>query len=94
MTALDAPNHIPIFEYNMQPTMRGMPARKEITMTVNKAVMAMAGFMVLLSVLLTLYVSPNWIILTLFVGANLLQSAFTGFCPAAMIFRRMGLKSA
>lgn len=63
-------------------------------MTINKAVMAMAGFMVLLSVLLTWYVSPNWMFLTIFVGANMLQSAFTGFCPAALIFRRLGLKSA
>ncbi|MFT7594426.1 MAG: hypothetical protein ACI8R4_001747 [Paracoccaceae bacterium] len=63
-------------------------------MTVNKAVMAFAGFMVLLSAALTWYVSPNWMILTIFVGANMFQSAFTGFCPAAMIFRAMGLKSA
>ncbi|SHK18471.1 Protein of unknown function [Shimia gijangensis] len=63
-------------------------------MTINKAVMALAGFMVLLSVLLTWFVSPNWMLLTIFVGANLFQSAFTGFCPAAMIFRSFGLKSA
>lgn len=50
--------------------------------------------MVLLSVVLTLFVSPQWMWLTVFVGANLLQSAFTGFCPAAMAFRSMGLKSA
>ena len=61
-------------------------------MTINKAVMALAGTMVLLSVALTYYVSPYWMALTLFVGANLLQSAFTGFCPAASIFRMMGLK--
>ena len=61
-------------------------------MTINKAVMAMAGSMVLLSVALTYYVSPYWMALTLFVGANLLQSAFTGLCPAASIFRRLGLK--
>ncbi len=63
-------------------------------MTINSAVMAMAGAMVLLSVLLTWTVSPNWMILTIFVGANLLQSAFTGICPAASIFRRLGFKSA
>jgi len=63
-------------------------------MTVNQAVTAFAGFMVLLSVVLTLFVSPLWMWLTVFVGANLLQSAFTGFCPAAMAFRMMGLKSA
>ena len=63
-------------------------------MTINNAVMAVAGLMVLASVALTYYVSPYWMALTLFVGANLLQSAFTGFCPAAMIFRLLGLKSA
>ncbi len=61
-------------------------------MTINNAVMAMAGFMVLVSVALTHYVSPYWMALTLFVGANLLQSAFTGICPAASVFRRLGLK--
>ena len=63
-------------------------------MTINKAVMVLAGFSVLLSVVLTQFVSPNWVWLTVFVGANLFQSAFTGFCPAAMIFARMGLKPA
>lgn len=63
-------------------------------MTVNNAVLAFAGFMVLLSVVLTWYVSHYWLWLTVFVGANLLQSAFTGFCPAAMIFRRLGAKPA
>lgn len=62
-------------------------------MTVNNAVMAMAGFMVLLSVVLTAYVSPYFVWLTVFVGANMLQSAFTGICPAAAIFRMLGLKS-
>lgn len=63
-------------------------------MTVNNAVMAMAGFMVLLSVALTWFVSPYWAWLTVFVGANMFQSAFTGFCPAKLIFQRMGLKAA
>jgi hypothetical protein len=63
-------------------------------MTINQAVMAMAGFMVLLSVVLTWYVSPYFVWLTVFVGANLFQSAFTGFCPAAFIFAKMGLKAA
>lgn len=63
-------------------------------MTVNNAVLAFAGFMVLLSVALTWFVSPYWMWLTVFVGANMLQSAFTGFCPAAMIFRKIGFKPA
>ncbi len=62
-------------------------------MTVNSAVMAMAGAFVLVSVLLSIYVSQYWLAMTLFVGANMFQSAFTGFCPAASIFRRLGLKT-
>ncbi|MEZ5713779.1 MAG: DUF2892 domain-containing protein [Paracoccaceae bacterium] len=61
-------------------------------MTVNQAVMAFAGFMVLLSVVLTVWVHPAFVWLTVFVGANLFQSAFTGLCPAAAIFRKMGFK--
>jgi hypothetical protein len=62
-------------------------------MTVNQAVTAFAGFMVLLSLALAWSVSPYFLALTAFVGANLLQSAFTGFCPAAMIFRKLGLRN-
>jgi hypothetical protein len=61
-------------------------------MTIDRAVTAFAGFMVLLSVALGYWVSPYWYWLTVFVGANLLQSSFTGFCPAAMIFKRLGVK--
>lgn len=60
-------------------------------MSVDRAVLCFAGFMVLLSVVLTQFVHPAWMWLTVFVGANLMQSAFTGFCPAAMLFRRLGL---
>jgi hypothetical protein len=48
--------------------------------------------MVLASLLLGLYVSPSWYWLTAFVGANLLQSAFTGFCPLALVLRRLGAR--
>jgi hypothetical protein len=48
--------------------------------------------MVLLSVVLTAFVSPLFVWLTVFVGLNMLQSAFTGFCPAAMVFRKLGIK--
>lgn len=65
----------------------------ERSMTVNRAVTAFAGFMVLLSLALAHWVHPNFIWLTVFVGANLLQSSFTGFCPAANIFRAMGLRN-
>ena len=61
-------------------------------MSLDRAVLAFAGAMVLLSVLLTLWVSPWFVLLTVFVGLNLIQSAFTGFCPAAMVFRRLGVK--
>ena len=62
-------------------------------MTLDRAVFAFAGVMVLLSVVLTLWVSPLFVWLTVFVGANMLQSAFTGFCPAAFIFKRFGIKA-
>ncbi len=62
-------------------------------MTINNAVTAIAGTMVLISLALTYYVHPNFVWLTVFVGVNLLQSAFTGFCPAAIIFKALGLKS-
>ena len=62
-------------------------------MTIDRAVFALAGSMVLISLVLGHWVSPWWLLLTAFVGLNLLQSAFTSFCPAAMIFKRLGIKS-
>lgn len=62
-------------------------------MNVDRAVMAMAGLMILISVVLAYAVSPWWLLLTAFVGLNMLQAAFTGFCPAAMIFRKVGIKA-
>ncbi len=62
-------------------------------MTISRAVTAFAGLMILLSVGLGYAHSPYWYWLTALVGASLFQSAFTGFCPAAMIFRKLGLKS-
>lgn len=61
-------------------------------MSLDRTVLAFAGTMVLLSVALTLWVSPWFIWLTVFVGLNQIQSAFTGFCPAAIVFRRLGVK--
>jgi len=63
-------------------------------MTVERAVRLMGGAMVLLSLALAHYFSPNWLWLTAFVGLNLLQSAFTNWCPAMSIFRAVGLKDA
>ncbi|GAA4497910.1 DUF2892 domain-containing protein [Pseudaeromonas paramecii] len=59
-------------------------------MTVDNGVRVVAGCMVLLSVVLTWWVHPAFVWLTVFVGLNLIQSAFSGFCPAAMILRRLG----
>lgn len=61
-------------------------------MSLDRMVMAFAGFMVLLSVVLTVWVSPYFVWLTVFVGANQMQSAFTGWCPAAMAFKWFGVK--
>ena len=63
-----------------------------MSMSIDRAVMAFAGTVVLASLLLGLYVHPNWYWLTAFVGANLLQASFTGFCPLAIALRRLGLK--
>ena len=60
-------------------------------MTVDRAVRLMAGVMVLASLALARWVSPNWLWLTAFVGLNLLQSAFTNWCPAMTFFRKLGL---
>ena len=60
-------------------------------MTLDRAIMAFAGVMVLLSLALTKYVSPWFWLLTAFVGANLFQAAFTGFCPAGMLMKRLGV---
>jgi hypothetical protein len=62
-------------------------------MNVDRAVLAFAGVMVSGSLLLAWLVSPYWLLLTVFVGLNMLQAAFTGFCPAAMAFRKLGLKA-
>lgn len=62
-------------------------------MSIDRAMFRFAGIMVLLSVVLTVYVHPNFVWLTVFIGANLLQSSFTGFCPAAIVFKKLGCKS-
>jgi hypothetical protein len=62
-------------------------------MTIENGVRALAGTMVLLSVVLTHFVHPAFVWLTVFVGGNLLQSAFTGICPAVFILKKCGCKS-
>lgn len=61
-------------------------------MNIDRAVLALAGGMLLVSLALAWLVGPYWLLLTGFVGANMFQAAFTGFCPAAIVFRRLGLK--
>lgn len=61
-------------------------------MTIDRMVMRFAGLVVLLGLALGVYVDPNWLWLSAFVGANLLQASFTGFCPLAMMLKRLGLK--
>jgi hypothetical protein len=63
-------------------------------MTVERAVRGLAGAFVLASVALGYWVHPAFLAFTAFVGANLLQSAFTDACPAMWIFRRLGLSDA
>jgi len=60
---------------------------------VDRAVLTFAGIMVLISLALGWLVSPYWLLLTAFVGVNMIQAAFTGFCPAAIVFRKLGLKA-
>ena len=61
-------------------------------MTLDAAVVRFAGVVVLLGAVLSIYVHPWWIALTMFAGLNLLQASFTGFCPAAIVFKRLGVK--
>jgi hypothetical protein len=61
-------------------------------MSLDRFILAFAGAMVLLSLALTIWVSPLFVWLTAFIGVNLLQSAFTGFCPVAHLFRALGVK--
>lgn len=60
-------------------------------MTVDRLVRLFAGLMILASVALTHYVHPYWVILTLFVGANLAQSALTNICPLAAVLKKAGV---
>jgi hypothetical protein len=62
-------------------------------MSIDRLVIAVAGSFILLSLLLAHFLSEYWLWFTAFVGANLLQSAFTGFCPMAIILKKLGFKS-
>jgi len=62
-------------------------------MNIDRIVLAFAGFAILVSVVLSQYHSVYWLYFTAFVGLNLLQSAFTGFCPLALILKKFGKSS-
>jgi hypothetical protein len=62
-------------------------------MSLEKSVTAFAGFMILLSVALTVFVHPGFVWFTVFIGVNLFQQSFTGFCPAAIVMHKFGFRS-
>jgi hypothetical protein len=61
--------------------------------SIDRAVLAFAGVVVLVSVALAVFHSQYWLWLTAFAGANMLQASFTGFCPAAIVFKKLGCKA-
>ncbi|WP_417581576.1 DUF2892 domain-containing protein [Nitrincola sp.] len=61
-------------------------------MTLDRAVFAFAGCFILISLALAHWVSPWWLLFTAFVGVNMLQTAFTGFCPLVIILKKLGVK--
>jgi hypothetical protein len=61
-------------------------------MTIDRAILRFAGFVVLISLLLSVIHTRHWLWLTAFAGANLVQASFTGFCPVVRVFKAMGIK--
>jgi hypothetical protein len=61
-------------------------------MNIDRAVFAFAGVVVLTGLVIAQIYSPWWLLLSTFAGLNMFQAAFTGLCPAAIVFRRLGLK--
>ena len=62
-------------------------------MTIDRAVLLFAGSVVLVSLALGFFISPWWYLLTAFAGLNMMQASMTGFCPAAIVFKRLGCKA-
>ncbi|MBL8257661.1 MAG: DUF2892 domain-containing protein [Pseudoxanthomonas mexicana] len=62
-------------------------------MNLDRAIFALAGVMILASLALAHFVSPLWLWFTVFIGVNLLQASVTGFCPAAIVFRKLGVRA-
>ncbi len=61
-------------------------------MNIDRFIFAFAGIVIMLSLALGYFISPYWLLLTAFVGLNMFQAAFTGFCPLAIILKKLGLK--
>ncbi|HEX6859628.1 MAG TPA: DUF2892 domain-containing protein [Caulobacteraceae bacterium] len=61
-------------------------------MSIDRAVFLFAGLVVLAGIALAWWVNPWWILLSVFAGLNMMQASVTGFCPAAMVFKKLGLK--
>lgn len=61
-------------------------------MNIDKAVLAFAGCVVLVGLALGTYVNSYWYLLTAFAGLNMIQASFTGFCPAAALFKKLGVR--
>ena len=61
-------------------------------MTLDQAVMAFAGLVVLVATALAWLVNPWWLALAAFAGVNMIQASFTGFCPAALVFKKLGVR--
>ena len=62
-------------------------------MNLDRAILLFAGLLILASLALSHFLSPWWLLLAVFVGLNLVQASFTGICPAAMLFSRLGVRS-
>jgi len=65
---------------------------EELPMTIDRVVLGFAGTVILISLLLSQFHTPYWLWFTAFVGANLLQSSFTGFCPLVKVLKPLGVK--
>jgi Zn-dependent protease len=61
-------------------------------MSIDRIVMAFAGAMTLITIILSVVHSPYWLFFTAFIGANMFQAAFTGFCPLAILLKKLGVK--
>lgn len=61
-------------------------------MSIDRIVMAFAGSMILITILLSVVYSPYWLFFTAFIGANMFQASFTGFCPLAILLKKLGVK--